>query len=88
VSHKTALHLYTAQRDAKHKFFKFNFGFFLRHSVPELIVLVKQSRAILEKLKDLGVRISVQQDDAVLPVGAMEGIKNVARRSSSSGEQP
>jgi hypothetical protein len=53
----------------------------------ELIVLVKQSRAILEKLKDLGVRISVQQDDAVLPVGAMEGIKNVARRSSSSGEQ-
>merc|ERR1719356_715190 len=53
----------------------------------ELIVLMKQSRAILAKLKDLGVRVSVHvDDDEALAEANMESIKKVARRSGSSGE--
>jgi len=49
----------------------------------ELIVLVKQSRAILDRLKDLGVRVSVRSDSqSVLPAAAMDKIKKVARRLS------
>jgi len=54
----------------------------------ELIVLVKQSRAILAKLKDLGVRVSEQRDDdVVLPVTSMEDLQMIVQQSGSSGEQ-
>jgi len=54
----------------------------------ELIVLVKQGKAILAKLKDLGVRVSEQRDDdVVLPVTPMEGLQIVVQQSGSSGDQ-